>query len=102
VSSLFRESSRGSDRLQNVAKLQLEVGRTVRHSRGVRHKLAAMPFLAILAAPLIACFATGIVAAACRPAPQPETDWPDNVISLDRARRVRRASVSQTGVPITA
>jgi hypothetical protein len=48
-----------------------------------------MPILALLVTPVLACFFTGVVAAAARPAPSPAEvpEWPDNVIRFDPARR---------------
>jgi hypothetical protein len=47
-----------------------------------------MPILALLVTPVLACFFTGVVAAAARPAPAPTApEWPDNVIRFDPARR---------------
>jgi hypothetical protein len=35
----------------------------------------------------LACFFGGVVAAAARPRPVPSSEWPDNVIRFDPARR---------------
>jgi hypothetical protein len=48
-----------------------------------------MPLVALLVAPVLACFVGGVMAAAARPAPAPAAprEWPDNVIPFDLARR---------------
>ena len=46
-----------------------------------------MPILALLVTPVLACFFSGVVAAAARPTPVPSSEWPDNVIRFDPARR---------------
>ena len=46
-----------------------------------------MPFIALLVAPVLACFVGGVVAAAARRAPAPQPERPGNVIRFDPMRR---------------
>ena len=49
-------------------------------------EVAPVPLIALLVAPVLACFVGGVVAAATRPAPAPEPEWPGNVIRFDPMR----------------
>ena len=46
-----------------------------------------MPLIALLVAPVLACFVSGVVAAAARPAPAPQSNAADNVIRFEPQRR---------------
>ena len=46
-----------------------------------------MPLIALLVAPVLACFVGGVVAAAARSAPAAQPEWPGNVIRFDPLRR---------------